>query len=102
MQTDGGFDDWHTVGMHWAPQKLTYYLNGQAYHTITSGEWWSTADRSVNTAAPFDQEFYLILNLAVGGALPAAHGAGPIASADFPIRLQVDWVRVWVATVAEQ
>lgn len=85
--------------MHWAPRSVRYYLDGQLYHTLTPEEWSSAAIGASNPAAPFDQNFHMILNLAVGGGLPNAHGAGPISAADFPIRYQVDWVRVWGAAV---
>ena len=47
-----------------------------------------------NDAAPFDQAFYLNLNLAIGGHLSEAFNAGGVDETIFPAELQVDWVRV--------
>jgi beta-glucanase (GH16 family) len=41
--------------------------------------------------APFDQRFYILLNLAVGGSFPGA----PAASTVFPVTMEVDYVRVY-------
>ena len=44
-------------------------------------------------AWPFDQAFFLILNVAVGGNFVGA----PDASTAFPQTMLVDWVRVYGA-----
>ena len=41
--------------------------------------------------APFDRNFFFILNLAVGGNWPGA----PDASTVFPVTMEVDYVRVY-------
>jgi len=41
---------------------------------------------------PFDKPFYLILNLAIGGAWGGQKG---IDTAAFPQRMEVDYVRVY-------
>ena len=46
-------------------------------------------------AAPFDQLFHLILNLAIGGGLAESCGVGGVSRKDFPRRLIIDWVHVW-------
>src|SRR3546814_14892248 len=45
--------------------------------------------------APFDQPFYLIMNLAIGGRLPEGRGTGGVSSEGFPKTMEIDWVRVW-------
>ena len=44
--------------------------------------------------APFDQPFYMVLNLAVGGGWPGP----PNADTKFPQKLTIDWVRVYQKT----
>ena len=44
--------------------------------------------------APFDQPFYIMLNLAVGGKLAEKSNSGGFDPASFPAELQVDWVKV--------
>ena len=47
------------------PGSLKWYVNGQLYETRSGG--WYHPPGSTNVTAPFDQPFYIIMNLAVGG-----------------------------------
>lgn len=47
------------------PGTLKWYVNGQLYETRTGG--WYNPPGSTNATAPFDQPFYILMNLAVGG-----------------------------------
>ncbi len=69
----------HTIGVDWAADHLTFYVDGVARYTIT------------DAAVIPQRALYLILNLAVGGTWPGA----PDASTAFPGHILVDWVRVW-------
>lgn len=55
-------DDWYVMGLHWAPDKLTYYLDGVPYHSIAMDEWFSIFDKSLNPYAPFDKSFHLVVS----------------------------------------
>ncbi|MEQ1541447.1 MAG: glycoside hydrolase family 16 protein [Novosphingobium sp.] len=87
---DGGF---HTYGIAWEPGKITWQVDGRTYATRVASEWWTTA--SGVPGAPFDREFYLILNLAIGGGLPEARGLGGVRNDGYPKRMEIDWVHVW-------
>ncbi|MGH3436419.1 MAG: glycoside hydrolase family 16 protein [Sciscionella sp.] len=76
-------DGFHTFAVDWAPNKVTWSVDGVAYETRTP------ADVGGNEWV-FDHPFYLILNLAVGGYWPG----DPNASTVFPQQLLVDYVRV--------
>ncbi len=70
---------WHTFGVDWQPNAITWYVDGVAR--------WSFTDAAMITAKPQ----YLVLNLAVGGNWP-----GPAnATTPFPSDYLVDYVRVW-------
>ncbi|WP_088324369.1 family 16 glycosylhydrolase [Polaribacter tangerinus] len=78
-------DTFHIFGLEWTPEKMDFLLDGVVYNTFvnqhkTSAEW------------PFDQKFYLILNVAVGGMLGGREG---IDDTIFPQRMEVDYVRVF-------
>jgi beta-glucanase (GH16 family) len=47
------------------PGTLKWYVNGQLYETRSGG--WYNPPGSTNATAPFDQPFYIIMNLAIGG-----------------------------------
>lgn len=58
IDLSGGFaDGYHTYAVDWLPDQITWYVDGTAYATInkTDNDW------------VFDHEFYLIINLAMGG-----------------------------------
>lgn len=87
---DGGF---HTYGIEWQPGKITWQFDGKTYATRTTDEWSTTG--SSTPGAPFDQPFYLIFNLAIGGGLPEGRGLGGVGLDGYPKVMEVDWVRVW-------
>mgnify|MGYP005769508699 CR=1 FL=1 len=61
-------DDFHVFTCDWEPGKITWYVDGVKYHE--ENDWHSTTVGQGTLAypAPFDQPFYIILNLAVGGS----------------------------------
>ena len=78
--------EFHTYTLEWAPDFLTISMDGSPYFTYVNEETgWE--------AWPFDHPFHLILNLAVGGMW--GRGGGPIDDTIFPVRLEVDYVRVY-------
>jgi beta-glucanase (GH16 family) len=76
-------DDFHTFAVDWAPNSITWSVDGNAYQTRTPG------DLGGNQWV-FDHPFFLILNLAVGGYWPG----DPDGATPFPNTLTVDYVRV--------
>ncbi|XP_066259304.1 beta-1,3-glucan-binding protein-like [Euwallacea similis] len=75
-----GYDtDFHVYKMEWTSEGIKYFIDDEATGTITppDGGFWELGEfdkTSVDNPwaggskmAPFDQEFYLIINLAVGG-----------------------------------
>ncbi|MFI4898774.1 MAG: family 16 glycosylhydrolase [Phycisphaerales bacterium JB059] len=82
--------DFHVYSVEWTPDAFTWSVDGQAYRTVTSNQWYSSAATG-NGRAPFDTSFHLLLNVAVGGLFPG----DPDGSASFPQQMQVDWVRVY-------
>jgi beta-glucanase (GH16 family) len=94
--------DWHTYAVEWEPGEIRFYVDD--VHTCTRNHWWScgkTVDGAGVEArrasdlhpwpAPFDQPFYLLMNVAVGGNFPGVPGP----DTRFPAELQVDHVRVY-------
>jgi beta-glucanase (GH16 family) len=76
-------DDFHTFTVDWAPDSITWFVDGQQYSRKTP------ADLNGNRWV-FDHPFFMILNLAVGGFWPG----DPNASTSFPQQMVVDYVRV--------
>ncbi len=63
-------EEYHTFSAAWEPGKLSWYVDGNLIHT--ENDWYSATEGQgeLTYPAPFDQPFYLILNLAVGGNWP--------------------------------
>jgi beta-glucanase (GH16 family) len=79
---DTGF---HVFGIEWDENYINYYVDDVLYNQIRKsdvpGEW------------VFDDEFYIILNVAVGGN----YVGSPNAQTVFPQEMLVDYVRVYAA-----
>jgi beta-glucanase (GH16 family) len=85
-------EDFHVFTLDWEPGEFRWYVNDDLYARQT--EWFSKADDSENVPpglAPFDREFYLQLNLAVGGKWPGY----PDETTQFPQRMTVDYIKVY-------
>ena len=77
-------DDFHTYAIDWDEEGIRFYFDGEEYYDVTpeivgDREW------------VFDQPFFIILNLALGGTIG---GFIPVDTA-FPQHLYVDHVRVY-------
>lgn len=77
-------DDFHIYAVEWSPESVRFFLDGHTYATVTP------ASLPKGTLWVYDHPFFLLLNLAVGGAWPG----NPDESTEFPQELLVDWVRV--------
>lgn len=84
-------DDFHTFAVEWEPGCIRWYVDDVLYNTQTS--WYSTNDDGsiVDYPAPFNHDFFIILNLAIGGNWPGS----PNDSTDFSQNYQIDYVRVY-------
>ena len=75
--------DFHIFGIEWGEDYINFYVDDVLYNQITPdktpGEW------------VFNQPFYIILNLAVGGNLPGS----PNSETVFPQTMLVDYIRIY-------
>lgn len=60
--------DYHTYAVEWLPGSIAWYIDGVKFYE--TNDWYSTTEGkgTVTYPAPFDQPFYVILNLAIGGS----------------------------------
>lgn len=77
---DTGF---HIFGIEWGPNYINYYVDDVLYNQITpddvTGEW------------VYDQPFYILINVAVGGSYVGPPGS----STSFPQTMLIDYVRIY-------
>jgi beta-glucanase (GH16 family) len=89
-------DDFHVYAVEWGEGLIRFLVDDHVHLTVTADQW-STAARSAkgNPAAPFDQPFYIMANLAVGGRLSEENNAKGVAAKSFPAQFAIDWIRVY-------
>jgi len=78
--------EFHTYALEWDATEIRWYVDDILYSTQNS---WSTTGAPY--PAPFDETFYILLNVAVGGNFPGA----PNAATRLPATMEVDYVRVY-------
>ena len=94
--------DWHVYAVEWEPGEIRFYVDGVL--TRVHDHWWSCSKTRDGAGleprrasdlnpwpVPFDQPFYLVMNVAVGGNFPGV----PNPETRFPAELVVDYVRVY-------
>ncbi len=90
-------DDFHIYAVEWEQDEIRWYVDDVHFATLTSEAWWSyfyknnTQGYTGVAGAPFNQNFHMLLNLAVGGNWPGS----PNADTVFPATMAVDYVRVY-------
>lgn len=73
---------WHVYGMNWTPKQIEFYVDDEVYFTINIDE---------SYMKEMHNDYYLLLNCAVGGNLP---GVGPDEKFE-KSEMLVDYVRVY-------
>ena len=79
-------DDFHIFAVEWDPSLIRFFVDDEKYHSV----------RSTDAEVPrgkwvFNNEFFVILNLAVGGNLGGPVGPDTV----FPAEVLVDYVRIF-------
>jgi beta-glucanase (GH16 family) len=78
-------DAFHLFAVEWDTAEIRFYVDDQLYETQTR------AAQGTGATWAFDQPFFLLLNVAVGGTWPG----DPDSTTTFPQTMKVDWVRVY-------
>ncbi|MDH6357383.1 family 16 glycosylhydrolase [Parabacteroides sp. PF5-9] len=83
----GRLDDFHLYAIEWSPDKMSWYCDDVPLAEVKG--WYS---ENGTTGAPFDRDFYILLNLAIGGNFDE----GRMPPGDFiSAEMRVDYVRVY-------
>lgn len=90
-KTGHNIAEWHKYAVEWKKDTIAFFVDDECYYTVYKNQW-STANAQDSDIAPFDKDFYIVLNLAIGGhfdnyTLPPEG----FTSAD----MKVDYVRVF-------
>jgi beta-glucanase (GH16 family) len=76
-------DAYHRFGLAWTAKSITFFLDGVPMYKVEKTE-------DSLEAWPFDDPYYIILNLAIGGNM-----GGAIDDSIFPTRVYVKSVKVY-------
>lgn len=77
-------DDFHTYAIEWGPGVIRWYVDGNLFNTLSRNDL-------RNREWAFDHDFFMIMNVAVGGTWPGH----PNDSTEFPQQMLVDYIRVY-------
>jgi hypothetical protein len=90
----GSVTNFHTYILDWTSNAISWYVDGLRYETQTN--W---ADSGGAYPFPFNQPFFIIMNLAVGGNYVGNPSTSAInAGSTFPGAMLVDFVRLYNLT----
>jgi beta-glucanase (GH16 family) len=78
-------ENFHTYSVQWDTDSLRISMDSVVYFTFKN-------ERSGYDAWPFDNKFYLLLNIAVGGNWGGQQG---VDTTIWPQRMEIDYVRVF-------
>jgi beta-glucanase (GH16 family) len=85
--------NFHVYTLEWEPNNVRWYCDGNLFKTVN--KWWTGSKTDNGTfPAPFDQDFHLLLNVAVGGRYTRCTDPNCV-TASFPQKMYVDYVRVY-------
>lgn len=89
----GSFADaFHEYSVEWEPEEMRFYIDDELISTVN--DWFSAVQGEDNKPypAPFNQTFFVQLNLAVGGSWPG----NPDETTNFDkAEFEIDYVRVY-------
>ena len=75
----------HVYKADWSPEKIDFYIDDHKFFSYENNE-------KNSKTWPFDEPYYLILNLAIGGLWAGKEGVDEII---FPQKFYIDYVRVY-------
>lgn len=79
-------NNFHKYGVEWDANKITWYLDDVETFTVLR------TNSQISATWPFDSEFHLLLNTAIGGNLGGNVSASALQAARY---MEVDYVRVY-------
>lgn len=78
-------DEFHVFKVDWQSERINWYVDDELYHTVNRHE---VESKGLNWV--FDNKFYILLNVAVGGSWPGS----PDFSTEFPQTMEIDYIKI--------
>ena len=67
LENNKKISDWNTYAVDWTPQAIEFYVNNRKILSKSTFPAISANNSKMQGIEPFDQDFYIIINLAFGG-----------------------------------
>lgn len=87
-------DDWHVFEINWEVDRIQFAVDKPIYFEYPRGD--------SSSVWPFDQEFHLIMNVAVGGNWGGQQGIDSNAFTGAGQIMEIDYVRVYGEAVVRR
>lgn len=88
--------DFHVYAAEWGEGTIRFLIDDRVHFTTTREDWYTASPLAKgNPNAPFDRPFYIMANLAVGGAWPERENEKGLAPDALPNQFEIDWIRVY-------
>ena len=71
--------EWHIYTMEWSAERIVFLVDGEVYHTYEN-----------NADSPFNKDFFLIMNVAMGGTF-----GGNVAEDFTESSMEIDYIKVF-------
>jgi beta-glucanase (GH16 family) len=96
-------ESYHVYAVEWGEGRMNWFVDDVHFFSVNQNDWFTvSAEAAGNDLAPFDRNFYLMFNLAVGGNWPENVNENTFDPSSFPNQLLVDWVRVYTCETAPE
>ncbi|MDB5191611.1 MAG: glycoside hydrolase [Segetibacter sp.] len=77
--------NFHVYSVEWRENRIDFFIDNKKYYGFAN-------DKTGSEAWPFDKDFHLLLNIAVGGNWGGKFG---VDDSIFPQKMEIDYVRVY-------
>ena len=79
INVPGASEEFHVYGLEWTEDEIKFSVDGNVYHTVANTQ-----------LLPFDSDFFIILNVAMGGSF-----GGNIHPSFESSSMEIDYIRVY-------
>ena len=82
-------EEFHVYKIEWLPDQIRFYMDDEFYYLFNPSNSFACPSHE---QWPFDDDFYMILNIAIGGSWGGVMG---VDNDIFPVAMEIDYVRVY-------
>lgn len=88
------YKDYHTYSIEWLPDKIIWYIDNVEYYRYTPTRFNACPNSSI---WPYDQKFFLILNVAIGGSMGGA--IDPELFSYYDVSMYIEEIKIYQSEI---